>query len=71
MYGHYSDWKLPKFSALIGNGAAANDDRCEEHGVPESQCVECHPDLLPRGKDYGWCKEHGVRLSLNHPRSLR
>ena len=60
LYGHYSDWKLPKFSALTGNGAAARDDWCEEHGVPESQCVECHPDLLPRGKDYGWCKEHGV-----------
>ena len=60
VYGHHSDWKLPKFSALTGNGAAERDDWCEEHGVPESQCVECHPDLLPRGKDYGWCKEHGV-----------
>jgi membrane fusion protein, heavy metal efflux system len=60
LYGHHSDWKLPKFSAMTGNGVAARDDWCEEHGVPESQCVECHPDLLPPGKDYGWCKEHGV-----------
>ncbi len=60
LYGHYSDWKLPKFSALTGNGTAARDDWCEEHSVPESQCVECYPDLLPRGKDHGWCKEHGV-----------
>ena len=48
LYGHYSDWKLPKFSALTGNGTAARDDWCEEHSVPESQCVECYPDLLPR-----------------------
>ena len=68
MYGHYSDWKLPKFSAIAGNSAAARDDWCEEHGVPESQCVECHPDLLPRGKDYGWCKQHGVHnCPLCHP----
>ena len=59
-YGHHSGWKLPSFSALTGNGIAARDDWCEEHAVPESQCVECNPDLLPRGKDYGWCKEHGV-----------
>ena len=26
------------------------------------------PDLLPRGKDYGWCKEHGVHdCPLCHP----
>lgn len=67
-YGHHSGWKLPKFSALAGNGVAAHDDWCEEHGVPESQCVECHHDLLPRGKDYGWCKEHGVaNCPLCHP----
>lgn len=59
-YGHHSGWKLPKFSALAGNGVIARDDWCEEHAVPESQCVECNPDLLPRGKDHGWCKEHGV-----------
>jgi len=67
-YGHYSGWRLPKFSALVGNGAVRQDNWCEEHGVPESKCVECHPDLLPRGKDYGWCKEHGVaNCPLCHP----
>ena len=59
-YGHHSGWKLPKFSALAGNDAAKREDWCEEHGVAESQCVECRPDLLPREKDYGWCDEHGV-----------
>ena len=68
VYGHHSGWKLPKFSALAGNDAAEPEDWCAEHGVPESQCVECHPDLLPRGKDYGWCKEHGVaNCPLCHP----
>ena len=68
VYGHHSDWKLPRFSALAGNGVAEREDWCEEHGVPESQCVECRPDLLPRGKDYGWCKEHGVaNCPLCHP----
>ncbi len=72
VYGHQSDWKLPRFSALAGNGIAARDDWCEEHAVPESQCVECHPDLLPRGKDYGWCKEHGVHnCPLCHPEVAR
>ncbi|MGD0898703.1 MAG: efflux RND transporter periplasmic adaptor subunit [Thermoguttaceae bacterium] len=67
-YGHHSGWKLPKFSALAGNGVAEREDWCEEHGVPESQCVECNADLLPRGKDYGWCKEHGVyNCPLCHP----
>jgi len=67
-YGHHSGWKLPKFSALTRNGGAEPEDWCLEHGVPESQCVECHPDVLPRGKDYGWCKQHGVQdCPLCHP----
>lgn len=67
-YGHHSGWKLPKFSAIAGTGAAGQEDWCAEHGVPESQCIECHSDLLPRGKDYGWCKEHGVaNCPLCHP----
>lgn len=67
-YGHHSGWKVPKFSALAGNGMAEHKDWCEEHGVPESQCVECHPNLLPKGKDYGWCKEHGIaNCPLCHP----
>jgi thiol-disulfide isomerase/thioredoxin len=41
---------VPKFKAA--------KDWCQEHGVPESQCFECHPDLtfdplppLPAGAD--------------------
>jgi membrane fusion protein, heavy metal efflux system len=66
--GHRSGWTLPKFSVLAGNGAADRDDWCQEHSVPESQCIQCHPDLLPIGKDYGWCKEHGIAdCPLCHP----
>lgn len=67
-YGHFSHWKLPKFSALTGSADAVRKDWCEEHGVPESKCVECNPDLLPKGPDYGWCAEHGVHnCPLHHP----
>jgi multidrug efflux pump subunit AcrA (membrane-fusion protein) len=72
IYGHHADWKLPNFSALIGGAVGARDDWCEEHAVPESQCVECHPELLPKGKDCGWCKEHGVHdCPLCHPEAAQ
>lgn len=68
VWGHSTDWKLPKFSALIGSADSVQRDWCEEHGVPESKCVECNPDLLPKGPDYGWCAEHGVHnCPLHHP----
>jgi membrane fusion protein, heavy metal efflux system len=65
---HHNGWALPKFSALTGGAAAEEKDWCAEHGVPESQCVECNPDLLPRDKTYPWCKKHGVPVCpLDHP----
>ena len=68
LYGHYSHWKLPKFSALVGHVEPVRKDWCEEHGVPESKCVECNPTLFPKGPDYGWCAEHGVHnCPLHHP----
>jgi len=67
-FGHHFDWKLPKFSTLAGAEASERADWCEEHGVPESQCIECNPDLVPKGPDYGWCPEHGVHnCVLHHP----
>ncbi|MBS0264511.1 MAG: efflux RND transporter periplasmic adaptor subunit, partial [Planctomycetes bacterium] len=58
----------PKFSSLTGSAGSVRQDWCEEHGVPESKCVECNPDLLPKGPDYGWCAEHGVHnCPLHHP----
>ena len=59
-WGHHTGWKMPSFSALNGHAEKKEDDWCAEHGVPESQCVECDPALLPRPKARGWCKTHGV-----------
>lgn len=68
LWGHSTDWKLPKFSALIGRQSAAVDDWCKEHSVPESECIECNTGLVPPVKDYGWCKEHGIaQCPLHHP----
>ena len=67
-YGHANHWKLPTFAALTGAVPPAADDWCEEHGVPESACVACNPDLMPSEPDYGWCAEHGVHnCTLHHP----
>jgi cobalt-zinc-cadmium efflux system membrane fusion protein len=68
VWGHHSGWTVPKFSALAGGAPDGKDDWCGEHSVPESQCVECNPGLMPRPKDYGWCKRHGVHeCPLEHP----
>jgi cobalt-zinc-cadmium efflux system membrane fusion protein len=68
VWGHATDWTMPKFSALVGGGSEIKSDWCDEHNVPESQCVECNKSLLPLGKDYGWCPVHGVmQCPLEHP----
>lgn len=67
-WGHHTGWTLPSFAALTGSEAKEKNDWCGEHGVPESRCVECNTDILPRGKDYGWCRKHGVSNCLfEHP----
>lgn len=53
-------WKMPKFSELAGSETEEKDDWCEAHCVPMSECVECNPELLPKEKQYGWCRKHGV-----------
>lgn len=68
LVGQRTGWRLPKFSTLMGNTAAEKDDWCEEHSVPESLCVECMKGCMQRGKEYGWCKVHGVsECPLEHP----
>lgn len=67
-WGHHTGWALPKFSEITGDVAGLPDDWCEEHGVPESICVECNPDDYPQRQLYGWCKVHGVHeCPLHHP----
>jgi cobalt-zinc-cadmium efflux system membrane fusion protein len=67
-WGHLADWKMPKFSSLMGRAPNSEEDWCSEHGVPESQCVECNASLMPRPEEHGWCKRHGVHeCPLDHP----
>lgn len=67
-WGVVHHWSLPKFSALKGESEPVPKAWCEEHSVPEAECVECNSDLLPRAKKYGWCKTHGVHeCPLCHP----
>src|SRR5947209_8097894 len=66
-WGHHSGWKMPKLSELTRSHLPTNEDWCSEHGVPESQCVECDATLMPR-KEFGWCKTHGIpNCPLEHP----
>jgi cobalt-zinc-cadmium efflux system membrane fusion protein len=68
VWGHLTDWTMPKFSSLIGQGVAQVEAWCQQHNVPEAQCIECNKSLLPAGQDYGWCKEHGIaQCPLEHP----
>ena len=37
-----------------------NGEWCAGHGVPESYCTKCHPELVSKFKEKGdWCAEHG------------
>jgi len=66
--GHQTGWKMPKISELRGHYTVAEDDWCAEHLVPESQCIECKLDLLPKGKPFGFCQKHGVNeCVIDHP----
>lgn len=66
--GHHTEWKLPKMSALLGTASAPVDDWCAEHLVPESSCIECRTELLPKLKPKGFCREHGVaECVIHHP----
>lgn len=58
--GYRFDWRLPRASSLWGNKAEAMPDWCPEHSVPESICVECNADLLPKPAGFGWCAKHGI-----------
>lgn len=58
-WGHAHNWKMPKASVLRGE-EIEKDDWCADHNVPESICVACHPDLLPKSTSTGWCNTHGI-----------
>ena len=67
-WGHEHNWKLPKFSELVGGKSKESEAWCDEHGVPEKDCIACNADLMPKGKLYGWCSVHGVHECVfEHP----
>ncbi len=72
-WGHHTGWKAPKFSEVFGTTSKPEEeDWCVEHGVPDSRCIKCHPELAGEsGAD--WCKEHGVpesKCTICHPEIL-
>jgi cobalt-zinc-cadmium efflux system membrane fusion protein len=67
-WGHATGWTLPKFSELMGKTEEKKDDWCAAHNVPDSICIECQKDCLPKGKPFGWCQMHGIAECIfDHP----
>ena len=56
--GHRYDWKPPVRATAP---AAAGPAWCDEHGVPEDDCILCRSDLIEPPAKLDWCSEHGVR----------
>src|SRR3990170_142585 len=50
-WGYSTDWKLPSFSSLVAEDAPEVADWCQEHNVPDSQCIECNASLVPPDQD--------------------
>ena len=68
LWGHQHDWQAPKFSELVGNQEIQGVLWCDDHGVPEADCISCNAELMPKKELYGWCAEHGVQeCVLHHP----
>lgn len=65
-WGHHHGWNVPKFSELTGEAEVAGVRWCDEHGVPEADCISCNADLMPKGELLGWCTEHGVHECVLH-----
>jgi cobalt-zinc-cadmium efflux system membrane fusion protein len=71
-WGHVTDWRIPKFSELWGTAASPAAPWCDEHGVPEAECIECNPNRFPPDKDFGWCPVHGVaQCPFEHPEVIQ
>lgn len=72
-WGHQSGWKVPAFGQLTAKEEAkAKEDWCDQHNVPDSRCIKCHPELVG-GNMKDWCPEHGTKEStctLCHPEIL-
>jgi len=68
LWGRHHGWKLPKFSEITNAANESEDPWCDEHGVPEAECIACNAELMPKGELFGWCAVHGVHeCVLDHP----
>ncbi len=65
-WGHHYGWKIPKFSQLAGAAHEEQNLWCDEHGVPEAECISCNAELMPKGELFGWCEEHGIHECVLH-----
>jgi cobalt-zinc-cadmium efflux system membrane fusion protein len=58
-----------------GGPAAHPGDWCGGHGVPESECTRCNPELIPQFRARtDWCAEHAIpesQCTICHPDLLR
>lgn len=46
-------------AAVTGAANAAAADWCAGHGLPESKCTQCNPELIPQLRAAGdWCEAH-------------
>ena len=67
-YGHHNDWKLPSLQASATISDKANPEWCKSHSVPETECINCNPELLEAPPKLEFCNEHGVHgCLLHHP----
>jgi len=79
----FCDHKVPErvctrhHPELVANFKRAGD-WCEEHGVPESQCYQCNPDLtfeplpkLPEGADVASLAKGGVDVADLAPHAVK
>ena len=72
-WGHRTGWKAPRLSELSRQTATPKEDWCTEHGVKESRCIKCHPQLVGASAA-DWCKEHGIaesKCTICHPEILK
>ena len=67
-WGHHTGWRIAAFSEITSPPATEEDAWCTAHGVPESICVACNAELMPKEQLFGWCSKHGVaECVLEHP----
>jgi hypothetical protein len=54
LWGHQHDWQVPKFSELVGNQEIQGVLWCDDHGVPEADCISCNavPSMVCRNVFY-------------------